>query len=330
MKLFEGQSASAVWDKSIDFLLDEMNHLKQNSRVGETLEIMKVVFLISNSRDRWVVHRKPMISPAFAIAELFWILDARDEADFINTWNPIMKNYSGDDENYHGAYGKRLFGQIEQAYEALLHNPDSRQVVLQIWDYEKDLPKIAGKPNSADIPCNISSILKVRNNKLEWSQTMRGNDLFRGTPYNFIQFTTLQEIMAGWLNIDVGEYFYFTDSLHVYESDLKKFNKREENLLIPNEDKLLFSKEQFDAFFPECMKILEKVREFGIDQKDLDNLIDSQVIPQEYKNLLALPLAYIALKSKKIELLNEIENLCNNELLLKIWNLWKEETAKKI
>lgn len=31
----------------------------------------------------------------------------------------------------------------------------------------------------------------------------------------FIQFTTLQEIIAGWLNLDIGEYFYFTDSLHV-------------------------------------------------------------------------------------------------------------------
>ena len=333
MKLFEGQSVSEVWDKSIDFLLDEVNHLKQNSRVGETLEIMKVVFSVSNPRDRWVVNRKPMISPAFAVAELFWILSGRDDAGFVNTWNPIMKNYSGDDTNYHGAYGKRLrtnfdLDQIEQAYEALLNNPNSRQVVLQIWDAEKDLPKIKGMPNAADIPCNISSMLKIRDNKLEWSQMMRGNDIFRGTPYNFIQFTTLQEIMAGWLNTDIGEYFYFTDSLHVYESDLKKFKKREENLLISNQDKLLFSKEQFDIFFPECMKILDKIKEFGVDKKDVDNLIDSQVIPQEYKNLLTLPLAYIAFKSKQYELLNELENTCKNKLLLQIWNLWKEETAK--
>lgn len=333
MKLFEGQSVSEVWNKSIDFLLDEVNHLKQNSRVGETLEIMKVVFSVSNPRDRWLVNRKPMISPAFAIAELFWILDGRDDADFINTWNPLMKKYSGNDDNYYGAYGERLkynlkFDQIERAYETLLNNPASRQVVLQIWDGDKDLPKIVGQPNSTDIPCNISSMLKIRNNKLEWSQTMRSNDIFRGTPYNFIQFTTLQEIMAGWLNVDIGEYFYFTDSLHVYESDLKKFNKREESLFISNEDKLLFSKEKFDIFFPECMKILDKVKEFGVNKKDVDNLIDSQLIPQEYKNLLALPLAYIALKSKQYELLSEIENSCKNMLLLQIWNLWKEETAK--
>ena len=38
---------------------------------------------------------------------------------------------------------------------------------------------------------------------------MRGMIFFRGMPYNFIQFTTLQEIIAGWLNLDVSEYFYF-------------------------------------------------------------------------------------------------------------------------
>ena len=334
MKLFEGQSVSEVWDKSFDFLLDEVNHIKQNSRVGGTLEIMKVVFSVSNSRDRWVINRQPMISPAFAIAELFWILDGRDDAGFINTWNPLMKKYSGDDDNYHGAYGERLkhnlkFDQIERAYEALLNNPNSRQVVLQIWDGDKDLPKNQGQPNAADIPCNTTSMLKIRNNKLEWSQMMRGNDLFRGTPYNFIQFTTLQEIMAGWLNVDIGEYFYFTDSLHIYESDLEKFTKRENDLSISNEDKLLFTKEEFDIFFPECMKILDKIKDFGVDEKDVHGLINSQVIPQEYKNLLALPLAYIAFKSKQYELLNEIENLCNNKLLLQIWNLWKKETAKK-
>lgn len=333
MKLFEGESASEVWDKSFDFLLNKTNSIQQDSRVGSTFEIMKVVFSISNSRDRWVTNRTPMISPAFAIAELFWILSGRDDADFINTWNPIMKNYSGDDTNYYGAYGKRLrtnldLDQIEQAYETLLNNPNSRQVVLQIWDAKKDLPKIKGMPNAPDIPCNISTMLKIRDNKLEWSQMMRGNDLFRGTPYNFIQFTTLQEIMAGWLNIDIGEYFYFTDSLHVYESDLNKFNRRTNNLFISNKDKLLFSKDQFNIFFPQCMKILDKVKELGVDRKDTEDLISSQVIPQEYKNLLALPLAYLALKANDIDLVNKLEQICTNKLLLTIWTFWKEERYK--
>ena len=330
MKIFEGKSVSELWDKSYDYIFEQSNHCIQDSRIGKTIEIMKVVFSVQNSRDRWIVNRQPMISPAFAIAEIFWILSGREDSNFINTWNPLMKKYSGDTESYYGAYGERMkfnFGidQIERAYDTLSKNPNSRQAILQVWDVNKDLPKIDGEANSEDIPCNISSILKVRNNKLEWSQIMRSNDFFRGTPYNFIQFTTLQEIMAGWLNVEIGEYFYFTDSLHIYESDVNKFNKREETLSIPNTDKLLFTKDKFDIFFPKCMELLNKVKIHGVEECDIIELKSCDIIPQEYKNLLSLPLAYLALKSNNQELVNKLEQLCTNELLLTIWNFWKEE-----
>ena len=45
---------------------------------------------------------------------------------------------------------------------------------------------------------------------------MRSNDIVFGLPYNFLQFTFLQEIIAGWLNVDVGEYMHISDSLHMY------------------------------------------------------------------------------------------------------------------
>ncbi len=333
MKIFEGKSVAEVWDHSYDFIFEKSNHCIQDSRVGKTIEIMKVVFSVQNSRDRWIVNRHPMISPAFAIAEIFWILSGRNDASFINTWNPLMKKFAGDTENYYGAYGERMkanfgFDQIERAYDTLSKNPNSRQAVLQIWDVKKDLPETDGQPNSADIPCNISSILKIRDNKLEWSQIMRGNDFFRGTPYNFIQFTTLQEIMAGWLNVDIGEYVYFTDSLHIYESDLNKFHKRKETLSISNTDKLLFTKDEFDSFFPLCMNLLNKVEKYGLEESDVTDLINCSIIPQEYKNLLSLPLAYLAFKANNSELLCTCEKICTNNLLLTIWKFWKEEVRK--
>ena len=51
---------------------------------------------------------------------------------------------------------------------------------------------------------------------------MRSNDVLLGTPYNFVQYTSLQEILAGWLDIGVGSYNHYSDSLHLYERDIKK------------------------------------------------------------------------------------------------------------
>lgn len=330
MKVFEGNNVSEAWMSAYNYILYENKSSHQDSRIGNTIEIMKGCFSVKNSRDRWVLDRKPMISPAFAIAEVFWILNGSNDANFINTWNPILKKYAGEDETYHGAYGHRLrynldFDQLEKAYETLKNNPESRQVVLQIWDGKKDLPILNGEPNSKDIPCNTSSLIKIRNNKLEWSQIMRSNDLFRGTPYNFIQFTTLQEILAGWLEIEIGEYFYFTDSLHIYENDIDNFSNRDNSLKNKNLDKLLFSKEQFDVFFPICIYYLEKIQKDGIEKEDIENLEKELFIPQEYKNLLLIPFAYIALKSNNIKLVKACEELCENKLLLEVWKFWKKE-----
>ena len=56
-------------------------------------------------------------------------------------------------------------------------------------------------------------------------QIVRSNDLFRGVPYNFVQFTSLQEILAGWLGIELGTYNQISDSLHLYTEDKKQILK---------------------------------------------------------------------------------------------------------
>lgn len=109
----------------------------------------------------------------------------------------------------------RVFDQLKTAYEALKNIPHSRQVVLQIWDSQRDMPN--PRPRSKDVPCNLISHLMIRENQLHWLQVMRSNDFVWGFPYNIIQFTTLQEIVAGWLGVSVGPYLHISDSLHIYQ-----------------------------------------------------------------------------------------------------------------
>jgi len=187
---------------------------------------MRAVFEISDSRKRWVISRTPPMSPALAIAEIAWILRGDNRLSFLTPWNRSHAKFVGEFPLVHGAYGSRLrntFGvdQIVSAAAALRATPASRQVVLQIYYPEFDLPGTEGTPRSPDIPCNVSSLLKIRNGRLEWTQILRSNDLFLGVPYNFVQFTTLQEVIAGLIGVDVGTYAHFSDSLHVYQKDAR-------------------------------------------------------------------------------------------------------------
>lgn len=208
----------------------------QPSRDQPTKELLHVAISITDPRQR-VVFARP-INPAFAIAETVWILAGSDDLSFVKFWNPRMGRYSDDGVTLCGAYGYRLgsqpplddvqekmlrhgnaksrpIDQLRMANEALRKTSHSRQVVLQIWDKNLDMPN--PDPRSKDIPCNLASHLLVRESRLEWLQIMRSNDFFWGFPYNIIEFTTLQEIMCGWLGVDVGEYVHISDSLHVYE-----------------------------------------------------------------------------------------------------------------
>lgn len=235
MITFEATSADAAWRQAVARL--RATAPQQEGRDQTTRELVHATFTLHDPRQRVIFGRA--INPAFALAEVLWILAGANDVRFLQFWNPRMKRYSDDGASFHGAYGYRLgaqptlpadiaarlrhtpleaaprLDQLKGAYEALRAAPHSRQVVLQIWDRALDLPD--PDPRSKDIPCNLMSHLLLRDGKLEWLQVMRSNDLIWGTPYNFIQWTTIQEIVAGWLGVEVGSYNHISDSLHVYQ-----------------------------------------------------------------------------------------------------------------
>ncbi len=252
--VFEGNTASEVWQMAAIEITHGKKAKSQTGRSDMTEEILHAAFTIQDPRQRWVVFRHPALNPAFAIAEIIWILNGRKDSAFLNYWNSQLPKYAGNGKEYHGAYGFRLrhhFGidQLERAYLALRHNPDGRQVVLQIWDPINDLPDKSGSPVNKDIPCNIVSLLKVRSGRLEWMQIIRSNDLFRGVPYNFIQFTSIQEILAGWLGVELGSYNQISDSLHLYNNDSKIMNISSLITVERNIDSLCLPKDESDAVF---------------------------------------------------------------------------------
>ena len=295
-------------------------------RNGQTKELTHVCMSISDPTQRWVERRKPSISPAFAIAELVMIMNGSDEAALLNAWNPALPKYQGRYERYPGAYGKRLrysfgFDQINRAFEALKNNPESRQVVMEIWKPDIDLPQSAGIPNNDDIPCNICSLLKVRDGKLEWSQIMRSNDILLGMPYNFVQFTSLQEILAGWLGLEVGSYNHYSDSLHLYCRDFNKIGIGQEQEL-ENTDSLSLGRNESEKIVKEIYDRMIALTNINISEKELLSLgqLKSEYIA--YNNIMLMIAAYVAKKMHYNYLAEEMVCKCENEVYTKMWNRW--------
>jgi thymidylate synthase len=117
---------------------------------------------------------------------------------------------------FHGAYATRAHGALADAVELLKRDPDSRQAVISVFDSTRDLNRV-----KRDIPCTIS-IQFLLGSKLEMRVTMRSNDLWLGTPYDFTQFAILQATLAQALDVEPGEYVHAVGSLHAYQRDFER------------------------------------------------------------------------------------------------------------
>jgi thymidylate synthase len=337
-RVFEAQTADEVWGQ-IAAAFRNGEGTPQPSRAGEMREILHSAMSITQPTQRWVTSRLPPINLAFALAEVVWILAGRNDSAFLNYFNRQLPKYAGPGETYHGAYGHRLryhlgVDQLERAYQALRAKPSNRQIVLQIWDSRIDLPSTSGKEASADIPCNIVSILKVRAEKLEWMQIMRSNDAYRGLPYNMVQFTTLQEVMAGWLGLKLGEYNQISNSLHVYERDLGHVQSSHLRPSPVNSDSLAFPKEESDEYFQELASTIEIIIDHSISTSSLLATLHKSKLPRPLRNMLCVLCAEGARRRQQQDVISDLMLDCTNPAYKQLYDNWlmrcgvKEDSIK--
>jgi thymidylate synthase len=326
--VFDGNTANDVWLQAATMLQEDNQDVQiQPSRGGTTRELLHAALSIRDPKQRWVVAREPGINPAFAIAEVVWIMNGRNDAAFLKPWNTQLSKFVGSADHLHGAYGFRLrkhfsLDQLERAYKVLSAAPNSRQTVLQLWDCKSDLPNEIGEPANDDIPCNIVSMLKVRDGKLEWMQVMRSNDLFRGTPYNFVQFTALQEIMAGWLDLDLGSYNHVSDSLHIYENEYSIAPIDCAFDAAKSLDSLALPKEDSSRVFLLLSELIERLAAASLSESELPKILRGHDLPLAYTNMLSLVAAEAARRRGWTDVARGIADECKNPLLQQAWQRW--------
>jgi thymidylate synthase len=164
----------------------------------------------------------------FLLVEALWIYAGRKDLKLLEFFNSRMRDFSDDGTIFHAPYGWRLrhhgvnseevgsnhngYDQVEQAVQILSKDPESRQVVMSIWNPLMDLGY-----KSKDIPCNDLVMLKIRDGKLITTIQNRSNDLHWGLPTNIFQFSFLTEMMALCLDVELGTQTHNSQSLHIYD-----------------------------------------------------------------------------------------------------------------
>lgn len=228
------------------------------SRAGEVLTITEpVTVTYANPLERVLFNANRDCNPFFHLYESLWMLAGRNDIAPLCYYNSRMIDFSDDGKTQHAAYGYRwrnYFGydQLDWIVEELTANPDSRRVVLSMWDagqtsteYAKgDIPFDPPEAREGsgdfymaihggkDVPCNTQAYFRIvqrlgadpnvpthyiRKPVLEMTVCNRSNDLVWGMlGANVVHFSFLQEYLAAKIGVGVGLYHQFTNNLHVY------------------------------------------------------------------------------------------------------------------
>ncbi|WP_324729443.1 thymidylate synthase [Lysinibacillus fusiformis] len=219
MHIFKGNNFSEIYFNALKFAIKSDIQVT-SSRNGAVKDLGPAFFEIDGDCFRMPLLHKRRFNPYFALTEFSWFITGSNDLLPLQHYIKNYKKYSDDGSTLFGAYGYRLRNkfstdQIQATIDMLKDKPDTRRAVLTIWSIE-DLGK-----DSKDIPCNTSIMFKIRAGKLDMTVINRSNDLFLGIPYNVLMFYLLQCYIAKEIGIEVGFQRHFSDSLHLYEQNIK-------------------------------------------------------------------------------------------------------------
>lgn len=225
------ESFSEVYPEINKYIVE--NREWETCRDGNVKEILDFKTIIKNPYRRVVGGYNRNINPFFLLAEAMWIFTGRKDVKFLSMFNKNMEKFSDDGKVFHAPYGFRLrhwgvrsedkfceenlhaaqgYDQIADAIRIFDNNPNTRQVVLSIWNPDLDLGT-----KTKDIPCNDIIMMKIRNSKLITTIQNRSNDLHWGLPTNIFQFSFMTEIISACLGIELGTQTHNSQSLHIYD-----------------------------------------------------------------------------------------------------------------
>ena len=234
MHTFVGNNPSQLYTELVAGVMTRGRMI--SPRGMPTDELSQVMTSITEPMKRLVLVPRRNLNPFFLVAESMWIMGGRADAEFILYYNSKLKQFLDPEcpQYFHGAYGERIRNhnrslkrrsmghpvsdytcdQLGSVVNRLLEDRDSRRAVITLWNPCWD------NGESNDIPCNDMVFFKIRDGKLCATVINRSNDLNLGFPStNVFQFSVFQEVVARLVDVDVGEYVHFSDSLHIYQDD---------------------------------------------------------------------------------------------------------------
>ena len=163
-----------------------------------------------------------------AVARFVWMMAANNRLSDIAFYEPRVSAFTDDELTVPGSsYGMRLrqsqpgVDQVKETIESLKENPNTRRAAMSIYH-----PIDTTRRESNDISCAFGFFFHNRSGCLHTTVLMRSNNALTLLPFNLFEFSMLAEVMAVETGLKLGEISYFSGSMHLFEKDTDRAEKR--------------------------------------------------------------------------------------------------------
>ena len=239
MKVYRDQDFSTLYQSSVTDLMRNPEYETQ-PRDLKIRENTNVALILENPLSCLYSNETRSSQKKYIAAELLWYFMGRNDVEFIKQYAKFWESIQNEDGTVNSSYGNLLFNKKNRfgytqyfwALRSLIKDKDSRQAVLHF-----NLPEHQYETNK-DFVCTMYGIFQIREDKLNFTVTMRSNDVIWGLPTDIAFFTTLQCQMLSHLrlhypNLMLGTYTHIANSFHIYEHHFLAVERMLEKEFVP-------------------------------------------------------------------------------------------------
>lgn len=218
-----------------------------------------IFFKLDNSKDDAFLLTTKHVAWKAAVKEMYWIYimqsnKVKDLQDMgVEIWTPWAKEDGTIGPAYGAIISKLTFGyknQLEYVVETLKKDPNSRRVMINLWDVDK-------LHEMALTPCCYNVIFNVLDEKLYMQLNIRSSDVALGLPFNIFQFQVLHKLIAHECKVEPADMIVMISNLHYYDRHEEKLlNQVDYDELFPDATLKINYPESIWDFKPEMVEVL--------------------------------------------------------------------------
>lgn len=191
------------------------NGVKRSPRNQATRDLGMTVVEIDRPRRATPLGVGRGLNRHIMAAEAVQLVGAFSDA---NLMPATFEPYKEADGRFWGAYGDRIGFQLMDVVRKIRQDHATRQAVITLWN-----PHLDNVPFKNDYPCTLNLVFSTdEDGYLDLDVVMRSQDVWLGTPYDWCQFSVLQQTVATLTDRECGLYRHTTLSTHIYERDVVK------------------------------------------------------------------------------------------------------------